>query len=107
MLFRSLIARDPSAADTPITGLPHSWAEFEWICANEMVVTVEDLLTRRTRAYLHDARATVLAARSIAERVAATCGWSSADIDAMLSSFYATARLELSTAGLSIEGLPK
>jgi len=103
----ALIARDPSAADTPITGLPHSWAEFEWICANEMVVTVEDLLTRRTRAYLHDARATVLAARSIAERVAATCGWSSADIDAMLSSFYATARLELSTAGLSIEGLPK
>ena len=77
------------------------------MCANEMVVSVDDLLTRRTRAYLHDARATVLAARAISERVAPICGWSPEKVTAMLASFYAMARRELATAGLSIEGLPE
>ena len=101
------IARANNAGETPIAGLPHSWAEFEWMCANEMVVSVDDLLTRRTRAYLHDARATVLAARAISERVAPICGWSPEKVTAMLASFYAMARRELATAGLSIEGLPE
>lgn len=38
-------------------GLPYTKAEIIWICRNEMPFTIEDILSRRTRALLLNARA--------------------------------------------------
>ena len=46
--------------------LPYVAAEVVWAARNEMARTVEDVLARRTRALLLDARASVEAAETVA-----------------------------------------
>lgn len=48
------------------SGLPYTIAEIVWICRNEMPVTLEDMLARRTRALFLDVRTS----RKIAQQVA-------------------------------------
>ncbi len=49
---------DNPALGVPIDNrLPFTRAELTWICRNEMAVTLEDLLARRTRALILNARA--------------------------------------------------
>jgi glycerol-3-phosphate dehydrogenase len=55
--IEELNKKDPSAAEPLHPALPYSKAEIIWICRNEMPVTLEDLLARRTRALFLDARA--------------------------------------------------
>jgi glycerol-3-phosphate dehydrogenase len=54
--------------------LPYTVAEIIWICRNEMAVTVEDLLARRTRSLFLDSRSSVEAAPGIARILAAELG---------------------------------
>jgi glycerol-3-phosphate dehydrogenase len=56
--------------------LPYTWAEVEWICRNEMVVHLEDLLARRLRALFLNARVSSEIAGEVGERVAPLLGWS-------------------------------
>jgi glycerol-3-phosphate dehydrogenase len=49
---------------------PYTAAEIRWICRNEMAVTVEDILARRTRALFLNSRASVEAAPEIARIMA-------------------------------------
>jgi glycerol-3-phosphate dehydrogenase len=55
--------------------LPYTSAEIIWICRNEMVVKVEDVLARRTRALFLDSRASVEAAPAIARVMAGEFGY--------------------------------
>jgi glycerol-3-phosphate dehydrogenase len=51
----------------PITpGLPYTKAEIIWAVQNEMAMTVEDVLARRTRLLFLDARAALAAASDVA-----------------------------------------
>ncbi len=68
--IRDLIAADASLADTIHPRLEFQKAEVVWHARNEMARTVEDVLARRTRALLLDARASIEAAGVVAELMA-------------------------------------
>ena len=55
--------------------LPYTKAEIRWICRNEMPVTLEDMLARRTRALFLDARASMDIASDVAGIMAEELGY--------------------------------
>ncbi len=61
-----LIQSDPALGKPVHPRLPYVYAEFLWIIRNEMPVTLEDILARRTRALFLDARAAIEAAPLVA-----------------------------------------
>lgn len=54
--------------------LPYTEAEIRWICRNEMAVTLEDVLARRTRSLLLDAAASVRIAARVSSIMAEELG---------------------------------
>ena len=55
--------------------LPYTTAQVIWAVRNEMARTVEDILSRRTRALLLDAKASVAIASIVAELMANEFGY--------------------------------
>jgi glycerol-3-phosphate dehydrogenase len=55
--------------------LPYTKAEILWICRNEMPLTVEDILARRTRALFLNARASAEIAPAVADMLAIELGF--------------------------------
>ncbi len=99
----ALIALHPDLAEVAIEGLPYRRAEFVYSARHEMVVSLEDLLTRRTRAHLQDARATLASAPAIAALVADELGWDTARQDAEVAAYRSLVTKEFLAAGLSLE----
>ena len=64
--IQDLIDKDKSLAELIHPSLPFIKAEIIWAVQNEMCMTVEDALARRTRALLLDARAAMEAAPLVA-----------------------------------------
>jgi glycerol-3-phosphate dehydrogenase len=62
---------DPSMRAPVQPGLALTGAEIQWSCRREMARTVDDVLARRSRSLLFDARASIDAARRVAEIMAA------------------------------------
>jgi glycerol-3-phosphate dehydrogenase len=77
-----------------VPGLPYLRAEAVWAAREEMARTLEDVLSRRTRALLRDRDATTAAAPAVAALVAPTLGWSAADVSAECARFDAVAARE-------------
>jgi glycerol-3-phosphate dehydrogenase len=96
----ALIEADPSLGETVISGLPYLGAEFIFSAREEMTTSLVDLLTRRTRAHLQDARATLHAAPAIARLVAPDLGWSDEDVTNEVDAYRSLVDYELSAAGL-------
>ncbi|AHF92422.1 FAD-dependent oxidoreductase [Opitutaceae bacterium TAV5] len=71
---RALIARRPDLAAPLHPALPYQQAEVVWHAREEMARTVEDVLARRTRALLLDARASIEAAGRVAGLLAGELG---------------------------------
>jgi len=63
-----------------------------------------DLLTRRTRAHLMNAPATLKAAAHIAAVVASAQGWDAAEQAAQVAHYRALVIHEFTSAGLSLKG---
>jgi glycerol-3-phosphate dehydrogenase len=84
----SLINADASLGQPLIDGLPYRKAEALYAVREEMALTVDDVLSRRTRALLLDRRATQRAARSVAELIAPELGWDATRIDAEVAAFH-------------------
>ena len=97
-----LIATNPTLGEIAIEGLPYLKAEFVYSARDEMAVTLTDLLARRTRAHIQDARATLRAAASIAALVGPTMGWDAAHQEQEVASYRQLVEVEFSAAGLSI-----
>jgi glycerol-3-phosphate dehydrogenase len=72
----ALVSKEPALGVAIHRDLPYTWAEVEWICRNEMVVHLEDLLARRLRALFLNARASGEIASEVGERIAPVLGWS-------------------------------
>ena len=72
--IRSLSASAPELAEPLHARLPSIAAEVVWAVREEMARTVEDVLSRRTRALLLDARAAVEAAPAVATLMARELG---------------------------------
>lgn len=68
--IEKLIAEKPDLGKLADPRLPYTLAEIIWICRNEMPLTIEDLLARRTRALFLDARASLDIAPEVARLMA-------------------------------------
>jgi len=85
----------PELRERLVPGLPHIAAEVVYAARYEMAACVEDVLSRRTRALLLDARGAVAAGRTTAELLAAELGWDAARVSAEVERFSANAQHDL------------
>ena len=85
----ALIRIDPSLGAPLVPGLPYLRAEAVHAVRVEHACTLEDVLSRRTRALLLDADSTAQAAAATATLIACELGWSPADEKAELERFRA------------------
>ncbi len=82
---------DAGLLEPLVPGLPYLRVEAVWAVGHEMAVTLDDLLSRRTRALLRDRAATVAAAPAVAALVGPMLGWGPADVAAQCAAFGAQA----------------
>ncbi len=98
----AIIEGDGALGEPVIAGLPYVGAEFVFSAREEMTTSLIDLLSRRTRAHLQDARATLAAAPAIAQLVAAELAWSDDDQKHEVEGYRALVEYEFTAAGLSV-----
>ncbi len=98
----AIIEGNGALGEPVIAGLPYVGAEFVFSAREEMATSLVDLLTRRTRAHLQDARATLTAAPAIANLVSGELAWSDDDQKREVESYRALVEYEFSAAGLSV-----
>jgi glycerol-3-phosphate dehydrogenase len=85
----ALASSDASLAEPLVPGLAHTRAEAVYAVRHEMALTLDDVLTRRTRARLFDRPATVAAAPAVAALLATELGWDSAETERQVAAFVA------------------
>jgi glycerol-3-phosphate dehydrogenase len=86
------VMREQAGWDEPLhENLPYFTGEVAWAARREMARTVEDVLARRTRALLLDARASVAAAPRVAQILAGELGRDQAWQDDQVAAYEATA----------------
>ena len=101
----AMIAEDPADADVIVEGLPYVLAEVRYAARHEMALSLSDVLSRRTRSQLQDARATRRAAPAVGAVLAEELGWDDARLAGELASFDKAIADELAAAGLSEQQL--
>ncbi len=74
-----LLDDDPALAEPLVPGLPYLRAEAVYAVRHEMARTVDDVLSRRTRARLLARDASAAAADSVAALLAPELGWDAAE----------------------------
>ena len=93
-IIRDLIKQDESLKEQLIPGLPYLRAEAVFAVTHEMAVTLDDILSRRTRSRIINRRATVANARNVAELIAPFLGWSEQEINNQVLEFANSCSLE-------------
>jgi glycerol-3-phosphate dehydrogenase len=89
---RALTEKQPALAAKLDPSLPFTLAEVIYAAREEMALTVEDVLSRRTRALLLDARAAERAAPAVAELMAKELGHGDDWVRHQAESFHALAK---------------
>jgi glycerol-3-phosphate dehydrogenase len=90
-----------------VDGLAHLEAEVVYAARFEMATCVDDVLSRRTRALLLDARSAAAAAVRTAELLADELGWDSARVHEECAAFACIGQRDLAAAvSLAGQGLP-
>jgi len=97
---RAIVAAAPELAGQLVVGLPYTKAEVVYAVRQEMAQSVDDVLARRTRAVLEDARAAIEAAPGVAATMAAETGWGAEQAVGQADRFRAAVRADLEAAGL-------
>ncbi len=82
-----LMNEDPSLADPIHPKLPYPLAAIVWAARHEQARTLEDILSRRTRALILDARSAIEAAPAAAALLARELGRDKAWADAQVAAF--------------------
>ena len=95
---RALIAADPSLGAPLVAGLPYVRAEAVYSARHEMVVTLDDVLSRRTRGLLYDRDATLRAAAEVAELIAPELGWNAERVTREVQHFSEICQREVAAA---------
>ena len=80
-ILAEMIEHDPSLGKPLIAGLPYLRAEAIFAVQFEMARTLDDVLSRRTRARIINRRASVASARIVAELIAPDLGWTEQEIN--------------------------
>ena len=89
---KALVAADASLGEPLHPRLPYAKAAVVWAARNEQARTLEDVLSRRTRALLLDARAAIEAAPVAAELLAHELGRNAAWVESQIEEFTELAR---------------
>jgi glycerol-3-phosphate dehydrogenase len=97
-----MVNDDPALGATPIANQSYLAAEFVFSAQREMVTSLTDLLTRRSRAHLQNAPTTYDAAEIVARLVAPTLGWSDDDVRTQVDSYRTLVEEEFVAAGLHL-----
>lgn len=85
--IRRIAEADPAMAEPLHERLPVIGAEVRWACRREMARTVDDVLARRTRSLLFDAKAAIEVAPKVAALMAAELDRDQAWCDAQVTTF--------------------
>jgi glycerol-3-phosphate dehydrogenase len=85
-----------------VPGLPYLGAEIVYAAREEMAHTLDDALSRRTRAGIQRAQATMETARAAAALLATELGWDETETNAQADRFIASCHKDLQTAGLDL-----
>ncbi|MEI7548340.1 MAG: glycerol-3-phosphate dehydrogenase C-terminal domain-containing protein, partial [Actinomycetota bacterium] len=84
---QALIDADATLGQPLVPGLQYTRAEAIHAVRHEMAITLDDVLTRRTRARLLDRASTLAAAPAVADLLAGELGWSAEDTARELARF--------------------
>ncbi|MFP4306848.1 MAG: FAD-dependent oxidoreductase [Desulfococcaceae bacterium] len=90
--IKKLIKADPGLGETLHDDLPYLKAEVVWAVRSEMARTVEDFLSRRSRALLLDARASMEMAPEVARLMAEELGRDETWADAQTAGYQELAK---------------
>jgi glycerol-3-phosphate dehydrogenase len=101
---QELCASRTDLATPLVTGLPYLRAEVVYAAREECATTLEDVMARRTRAHLMDARGAAAAADDAATLLAGELGWDESRRRAEVAAYRDLVDRELSTAGLTLTG---
>lgn len=95
-----LINEDKSLGERLVSDLPYLRAEVVYACRNEMAMTLEDVLARRTRIILEDGTRGVDAAPAVAALMARELGWSDEQTHFQVEQYRALVAHQLEAEGL-------
>ncbi len=98
----ALAADRPALLDPVVVGLPYTGAELLYAVREEMARTLDDVVSRRTRATIQRAQATMDAAGAIATLVSPDMGWDQKEAAEQAARFIGSCQKELLTAGLDL-----
>jgi glycerol-3-phosphate dehydrogenase len=98
----ALIAADPTLGTPLVDGLPYRRAEAVFAARFEMAHSVDDVLSRRTRARLLDRNAASAAGADVAQLLAAELGWSPDEAAAQAAKFRASVAAEIASEQPSV-----
>jgi glycerol-3-phosphate dehydrogenase len=97
---KALESERPELAQPIVPGLPYSKAEVVYAARDEMARTVDDVLSRRTRARLLARDASAAAAEEVARLIGPVLGWDDATATASVADYHALVDAERSSAAL-------
>jgi glycerol-3-phosphate dehydrogenase len=92
----------PGLLEPVIAGLPYTGAELVYAAREEMAQTLDDVLSRRTRAVIQRAQPTMAAAQAAATLIAPDMGWDEHEANEQAAHFVEMCQKELLTAGLDL-----
>jgi glycerol-3-phosphate dehydrogenase len=99
-VVEAMMAADPTTGEALVPGLPYRRAEALYAVRYEMAVTLDDVLSRRTRSRLLGRDATAAAAHDVAELLSTELGWSETERAAQVDRFQAALAREREVPGL-------
>jgi glycerol-3-phosphate dehydrogenase len=94
-----MIDHDPALGRPLVAGLPYRRAEAVYAARYEMATTVDDVLSRRTRARLMARDASAAAAGDVADLVAPVLGWDAAERARQADAYKSSVARELAPLG--------
>ena len=100
----ALVGEQPGLLEPLVDGLRYLRVEALYAVRAEMACSVADVLDRRTRASLRDARGAARAALDVANLIGPELGWDPARIAREASEYAASVRAGLARAGLDPDG---
>ena len=98
--LQAMIEKDPQLGEPLVAGLPYVRAEAVYAARYEMARTVDDILSRRTRARLLGRDASADAAADVAALIAPVLGLSPEQQEAQVDAYRAAIDHERASAGL-------
>ncbi|MET0489046.1 MAG: glycerol-3-phosphate dehydrogenase/oxidase [Acidimicrobiales bacterium] len=96
----AMVEATPDLARPLVEGLPYLRVEAVYAARHEMVATVDDVLSRRTRARLLAAEASAAAADDVAALIGPELGWTEDERRAQVDAYRTSVTTELTAAGL-------